>query len=105
VKPDGQFDEDYQCLYQPGLIKKESRPFIKDSADGVIITKNNGDKTAVPVEAKARVSPNTYHRTVARFNRVHKIVDMPGIGSNVKGVQTHDLDESAKAQNRWKHSA
>ena len=25
VKPDGQFDEDYQSLYQPGLIKKESR--------------------------------------------------------------------------------
>merc|ERR1711957_165882 len=23
VKPDGQFDEDYQSLYQPGLIKKE----------------------------------------------------------------------------------
>jgi len=48
----------------------------------VVIVKKNREKTAIPIEVKAWVSPNTFHRTVSRFNKRQGLSDMPGIGSN-----------------------
>ena len=45
-------DTDMQSLYQPGLVKKVANPYVRDSSDGVIMAKDNGVKTATPIEVK-----------------------------------------------------
>ena len=58
------------------------QPYVRGSADGFLIFNPNGDETqyCIPVEVKARVSPNTFHCTVARFNKRQNLADLPGVG-------------------------
>ena len=86
-------DVDFQSLYQPGLVQKRGRPYIRDSSDGVILVKDRNDKRADPVEVKARVSANTFHRTVNRFNLKHGIADMPGLGREACEVRCYQLKD------------
>ena len=87
---------DVQYLYQPGLVQKRGRPYIRDPSDGEILVKDCHGKWADPVEVKARVSANTFHRTVNRFNQKHWLADMPGLSREaceVKCYQLKDDDE------------
>jgi hypothetical protein len=70
-----------RSIYRPGLVSKQGKPFVKDSADGVAVvvenvssedsgddsstdgSQDNGRRTRViPIEVKARVTPNTIIR-------------------------------------------
>ncbi len=67
-------------LYSPGLIKRVEKEYIRDSADGVVfVEKEDGIRVGTPVEVKSRVSPNTFHRTIDRFNRKKNLTGMPGL--------------------------
>ena len=44
----------FESLYQPGLVKKKEKPLVIDSSDGVVIVNRDGEKTAIPIEVKAR---------------------------------------------------
>ena len=48
------------------------------------------------VEVKARVSANTFHRTVNRFNLKHGIADMPGLGREACEVKCYKLKDDDK---------
>ena len=57
-----------------------------------MLQKVNGTKEAVPVEVKARVSPNTFHKTVNRFNHTHGLSDMPGLGKDASSARSYDIN-------------
>ena len=89
-------NDDFQSLYQPGLVQKRGQLYIRCSSDGVILVKDCHGKRADPIEVKARVSANTFHRTVNQFNENHGLADMPGLGREaceVKCYQLKDDDE------------
>jgi len=74
----------FEALYRPGLvIQNGDTPSMKDSADGVIIYRGEDDEMfAIPIKCKARVSPNTFHKTIKRFNQRRNLSNYPGIGWN-----------------------
>ena len=84
---------EYQTLFSPGLVQKTKKPYVRDSSDGVLLQKVNGVKEAVPVEIKARVTPNTFHRTIARFNRKHGSSDMPGLGEDASQAKYYTIND------------
>ena len=84
---------DYQSLYSPGLVRKIDKPYIRGSADAVLLVKDNGVKSAIPVEGKGKVTANTYHNTVNRFNDKHGLSDMPGLGGGAATVKSFDIND------------
>ena len=93
-----------QAIYQPGLVQANVletdgdynddysfRNAVRTSADGVVMFNDSGIKETgnvlIPAEVKARVTPNTFHKTRQRFSneKEHSLADMPGIGG-----QTHN---------------
>jgi len=93
-----------QAIYQPGLVQANVietdedyndnyswHNAVRTSADGVVMFNGSGIKETgnvlIPAEVKARVTPNTFHKTRQRFSneKEHSLADMPGIGG-----QTHD---------------
>ena len=76
------FDGKFEAVYQPVLVMRSDKPYVRDSADVVVIFNPNseGDQSCVPVEVKTRVSLDTFHRTVAHFNKRRDLADLPGVG-------------------------
>ena len=87
---------DFQSFYEPGLVQKRGQPHIRDSSDGVILVKDRHGKRADPVEVKARVSANTFHRTVNRYNQKHGLADMPGLGREACEVKCYQLKDDGE---------
>lgn len=69
---------------------------MRDSSDGIIITKDEGVKTATPVEVKGQVSVNTFHWTAAQSNRTHGLADMPGLRSEAIRARAYNIDNDDK---------
>ena len=93
LQKENSFSAEPESLYVPGLVKRIKKNHVRDSSDGVIIVKENNTKTATPIEVKGRVSINTFHRTVARFNRKHGLSDMPGLGSEASGARMYNISD------------
>ena len=55
--------ENFVAIYHTGLIVREHSSHIRDSPDAVVILEeDDGEKVAIPVEVKGRVSANTFLR-------------------------------------------
>ena len=86
-----EWNGELESLYSPGLTKRTDKPYVRDSTGGVLLLKVNGVKMAVPVECKGRVSVNTFHWTVAWFNRKHGLPDMPRLGSDANRAKRYNI--------------
>ena len=82
------------CSYAPGLVKREDKPYMRGSADAVILVKDKGTKLAISVEGKGRVTANTCPKTVQHFIEKHVLSDMPGLRSEASTVKGFDIDNN-----------
>ena len=69
---------------------------MRDSSDAVLLVKEGNVKCADPVEIKGRVTTNTLHRTMNRFNQKQGLADIPGLGKEATKVKCFKLRDDDK---------
>ena len=63
--------ENFVAMYRTGLIVREDSSHICDSPDAVVILEeDDGEKVAMPVEVKGRVSDNTFLRQREKIKNI-----------------------------------